>query len=244
MVPGLACTIASGRDMQRIAPFLDQLGWTSIPVIAEQGAVVAMPGDSSILREKCIAPDVVLGTVETVRRASIPINVILYGRSEPQVFRNAGAPSFVDGWESGWYAARLCDIPEPVGIATAAVRKITLKCLPEDTDAVRQLLASSLGKQATVVRADVNFVNVMDPGVDKGSALAWLIRYLDFDPARVMTVGDCEADWSMFTQTGVSVAVSNADEETRSRARFIAPSNVEQGAAAALERFAAGDYGV
>jgi Cof subfamily protein (haloacid dehalogenase superfamily) len=244
MVPGLVCTIASGRDMQRIVPFLGQLGWASVPVIAEQGAVVATPGDSRILMEKRISRDVVLGTLEAVRRASIPINVILYGRSEPQVFRNAGAPSFVDGWDSGWYAARLRDIPEPGDIATATVRKITLKCLPEDTDAVRQLLASSLGKQATVVRADVDFVNVMDPGVNKGSALVWLIRYLDVDPARVMTVGDCEADQSMFIQTGVSVAVSNADEETRSRARFIAPSNVEQGAAVALERFVAGDYGV
>ena len=84
----------------------------------------------------------------------------------------------------------------------------------------------------------------MDPGVDKGSALAWLIRYLDVDPARVMTVGDCEADQSMFLQTGISVAVANADEETRSRARFLVPSNVQQGAAVALERFVAGDYGV
>jgi hydroxymethylpyrimidine pyrophosphatase-like HAD family hydrolase len=46
----------------------------------------------------------------------------------------------------------------------------------------------------------------------------------------------------MFAVAGVSVAVANADEGTRSRARFTVPSNVEQGAAVALERFAAGEY--
>jgi len=243
--PGLACTVASGRDMERITPFLDQLGWRSIPVVAEQGAVVVMPGSGRVLMERLISRDVIVGAIDAVRGASIPVNIILYGRSEPQFFRNAdGVPSLIDGWASERYAARLEDIPESGDIATATVRKITLKCLREDTDTVRNLVASRLGNRATVVKADVDFVNVMDAGVDKGSALAWLIRYLDVDPARVMTVGDCEADQSMFLQTGVSVAVANADEETRSRARFLVPSNVQQGAAVALERFVAGDYGV
>lgn len=243
-VPGLACTIASGRDMERITPFLDQLGWRSIPVVAEQGAVVIMPGNHRPLMEKLISSDVIVGSLDAVRCASIPVNIILYGRGEPQFFRNAGAPSLIDGWASERYAGRLRDIPEPGDIAATSVRKITLKCLPGDTDTVRSLVASHLGNRATVVKADVNFVNVMDPGVNKGSALAWLISYLGVDPARVMTVGDCEADQSMFTQTGISVAVSNADEETRSRARFLVPSNVQQGAAVALERFVAGEYGV
>ena len=243
-VPGLACTVASGRDMERIAPFLDQLGWTSIPVVAEQGAVVVMPGSGTVLMEKLISHDVVIGAIDAVRQASLPVNVILYGRSEPQFFRSAGAPSFLEGWASERYAGKLRDIPDSRDVACAAVRKITLKCLPGDTDAVRNMVAGQLGAQATVVKADVDFVNVMDQGVNKGSALAWLLGYLDVDPARVMAVGDCEADQSMFRETGISVAVANADDETRSQARFVVPSNAQQGAAVALERFVAGDYGV
>ncbi len=244
MMPGLACTIASGRDMERIVPFLDQLEWTSVPVITEQGAVVVAPGPGEILLERHISRDVVRGVLATVRYVPIPVNVILYGRNEPQVFRNADAPSFVDGWAHGWYAEQLHDIPEPESITMESIRKIALRCLPNDTDTVRQLLVERLGDQATVVKADVDFVNVMDAGVNKGSALAWLIRYLGVDAAHVMVVGDCEADQSMFVEAGVSVAVANADEETRSRARFVVPSNVQQGAAVALERFAAGEYGV
>ena len=95
-----------------------------------------------------------------------------------------------------------------------------------------------------MVKADANFVNIMDAGVSNGSALRWLIDYLGLESSDVMAVGDCEADRSMFAVAGVSVAVANADEQTRSLARFVVPSNNEEGAAMALESFAAGEFGV
>lgn len=242
--PGLACTIASGRDLERIAPYVQQLEWLSVPVIAEQGAVVVDPQDGHILMEQVISPEVLLGSVETVRSIGIPVNMILYGRGDPQVFRNAGAPSFVDGWGSSWCASHLRYVPATSEIATDGVRKISIMCLPENTDGVRQLVAESLGPRANVVKADINFVNVMDAGVSKGSALRWLIEYLGLESSHVMAVGDSEADRSMFAAALVSVAVANADEQTRSLARFVVPSNNEQGAAVALESFAAGEFGV
>lgn len=242
--PGLACTIASGRDLERIAPYVQQLAWLSVPVIAEQGAVVVDPQNGHILMERAISPEVLLGSVETVRSIDIPVNMILYGRGDPQVFRNAGAPSFVDEWGSSWYASHLRYVPAASEIATDGIRKISIKCLPENTDAVRHLVVESLGPRANVVKADMNFVNIMDAGVSKGAALRWLMDYLGLESFHVMAVGDCEADRSMFAAALVSVAVANADEQTRSLARFVVPSNNEQGAAVALERFAAGEFGV
>jgi hydroxymethylpyrimidine pyrophosphatase-like HAD family hydrolase len=170
--------------------------------------------------------------------------MILYGRGDPQVFRNAGAPSLVDGWGPSWYASHLRYVPAASEIVTDGVRKISIICLPENTDAVRDLVAENLGARANVVKADANFVNIMDAGVSKGAALRWLIDYLGLESSNVMAVGDCEADQSMFEAALISVAVANADEQTRSLARFVVPSNNEQGAAVALERFAAGEFGV
>ncbi|HEY5485922.1 MAG TPA: HAD-IIB family hydrolase [Candidatus Cryosericum sp.] len=242
--PGLACTVASGRDLERIAPYIQQLAWLSVPVIAEQGAIVVDPQNGNILMERAISPEVLLGSVETVRSIDVSVNMILYGRGDPQVFRNVGAPSFVDEWGPSWYTSHLRYVPVASEIATDGVRKISIICLPENTDAVRDLVVESLGPRANVVKADRNFVNIMDAGVSKGSALRWLIDYLGLESSRVMAVGDCEADRSMFAAALVSVAVANADEQTRSLARFVVPSNNEQGAAVALERFAAGEFGV
>jgi Cof subfamily protein (haloacid dehalogenase superfamily) len=240
---GLACTVASGRDLERIAPFLRQLEWLAVPAITEQGAVVVEPGNGRILMERGISREALLSTMDTVRSARIPLNVILYGRDAPQVFRSAGAPRYVDGWGAGWYAAQLRDVPDAKAILTERVRKISVKCLPEHTDAIRQLLVDSLGPRANVVKADVDFVNIMDAGVNKGAALRWLITYLGVQAASVMAVGDCEADQSMFAVAGVPVAVANADEQTRSMAKYVVPSNNEQGAALALESFADGTFG-
>src|SRR5450759_5435519 len=87
-VPGLACTVASGRDLERIAPYVQQLAWLSVPVIAEQGALVVDPQSGHILMERAISSEVLLGSVEVVRSMHNPVNMILYGRNEPQVFRN------------------------------------------------------------------------------------------------------------------------------------------------------------
>jgi len=243
-VPGLACTVASGRDLERIASYIEQLAWLSVPVIAEQGAVVVDPQNGHILMERAISPEVLLGSVEAVRSTDIPVNMILYGRGDLQAFRNVGALSFVDEWAPSWYTSHLRCVPVASEIATDGVRKISIICLPENTDAVRDLIVESLGPRANVLKADRNFINIMDAGVSKGSALRWLIDYLGLESSHVMAVGDCEADRSMFAAALVSVAVANADEETRSLARFVVPSNNEQGAAVALERFAAGEFGV
>jgi len=243
-VPGLVCTVASGRDLERIAPYVQQLGWLSVPVIAEQGAIVVDPQSRDILMERAISPEVLLGSVKTVRSIGIPVNMILYGRGVPQAFRNVGAPSFVDEWGSRSSTSHLRYVPVASEIAADGVRKISIICLPENTDAVRNLVAESLGPRANVVKADMNFVNIMDAGVSKGAALRWLIDYLGLESSGVMAVGDSEADRSMFAVALVSVAVANADEQTRSMARFVVPSNNEQGAAVALESFAAGEFGV
>lgn len=232
--PDLACTIASGRDMQRIVPFLNQLEWLSVPVIAEQGAVVANPADGRLLLERMVSREVILGSLDVVRSCGLAVQLLLYGRGQPQAFHPAGAPGRGDGMRV---------FIDEHDVDTSDVRKITLICAPEDVGNLQQTLNRTLGPAATVVRADVNFLNVMDAGVSKGTALAWLMSYLGIPRGNVMAVGDCEADQSMFAQAGTSVAVANADAETRSLAHFVVPANNVQGAAVALEKFARDEFG-
>src|SRR5450830_1583807 len=139
---GLACTVASGRNLERITPYVRQLAWLSVPVIAEQGALVVDPQNGHILMERAISPEILLGSVETVRSIDIPVNMILYGRGDPQVFRNAGAPSFVDEWGSSWYTSHLRYVPAASEIATDECGKSPLyACLR-----IRMLSGTSLWK--------------------------------------------------------------------------------------------------
>jgi hypothetical protein len=243
-VSGVACTIASGRSFSNIEPFMRQLGWLSVPVVAEQGAVVADPVDGHMLLERVVSRDVLLGSVAIVRTASFPLNVILYGDGDPQVFRQPDTPCFIKGRDAGWLAEHIRVVPDDNGIRTGRVRKISVRCPPENTEEVRRLFVGGLGEHAQAVVADAGYIDVMDADVDKGTGLQWLMRHLGIQPEHVMAVGDCEADWSMLRVVGVPVAVGNADAGTQALARYVVPSNVEYGGAIALERFAAGEFGI
>ncbi len=242
-MPGLACTIASGRDFEHIRPFLEQLAWSMVPVVAEQGAVIISPDGKRMFLERMVSRAVLLASAATVRTSAVPLNIVLYGRDEPQVFRSMGAPCFIRGPQAEWYAAHMTVIPDDGGIRTDGIRKISVRCLPEATETVRELLVKNLGAQANAVIADAGFINVMDANVDKGIGLHWVMEYLGIRPEHVMAVGDCEADWSMLRAAGIPVAVGNADAETRALARYVVPSNMEGGGAFALEHFAAGAFG-
>lgn len=79
-------------------------------------------------------------------------------------------------------------------------------------------------------------LEVNQRGVEKGSGLAALCKYLEVSPAETAAVGDGEADIAMFRAAGLSFAMENAQETVRQSAAFIAPRNDDDGAAWAIEQ--------
>ena len=72
----------------------------------------------------------------------------------------------------------------------------------------------------------------------KATALSGLCDILGMDATCVMACGDSHNDIAMIKWAGIGVAMENADEEVKSAAQFITLSNVEDGVAFAVERFA------
>jgi hypothetical protein len=56
-------------------------------------------------------------------------------------------------------------------------------------------------------------------------------------PGEILAVGDNENDVEMIREAGVGVAMGNATLDAIAAADWIAPSNVDDGVAAAIERF-------
>lgn len=84
-----------------------------------------------------------------------------------------------------------------------------------------------LGMSVSSSRADN--LEVMMPGVDKGSALEFLARRLEIPPEQVMAFGDNTNDLPMLSYAGASVAMANGEESVRHAARFVAPHHAEGG---------------
>ena len=71
----------------------------------------------------------------------------------------------------------------------------------------------------------------------KAEALSQMGKLLGIDQSEMMAIGDSPNDMAMLLASGMPVAVGNAEEEVKAIAKYVAPSNHEDGVADAVEKF-------
>ena len=79
-----------------------------------------------------------------------------------------------------------------------------------------------------------NWADLQIRGVDKGSAVRALQRFLGVERAQTAVFGDAGNDLSMMSEGDLSFAMANASQDVIEAARFVAPSNNEAGVAQVL----------
>ena len=79
-----------------------------------------------------------------------------------------------------------------------------------------------------------NWADLQIRGVDKGSAVRDLQRFLGVDRSQTAVFGDAGNDLSMMSEGDLSFAMANASRDVVEAARFVAPSNNEAGVAQVL----------
>lgn len=82
----------------------------------------------------------------------------------------------------------------------------------------------------------LKYIDLTSKGVNKGTALKALAELWKFRPHEIAAIGDQAIDIEMLKYAGLPVAMSNGVDELKQAARWIAPSNEEDGVAWALER--------
>jgi Cof subfamily protein (haloacid dehalogenase superfamily) len=103
----------------------------------------------------------------------------------------------------------------------------------EHLEALRPLL----GDRAYLTRSHVDFVEVVDPHVNKGEALAFVARHYGVPLEETLAIGDAWNDVPLLEAAGVGVAMGSAPPELRSRADAVVADVAHDGVAEAIERF-------
>ena len=83
----------------------------------------------------------------------------------------------------------------------------------------------------------VDFINVVDPRVSKGEALAVLASHLGISMSEIMAVGDGTNDIPLLSSVGLAIAMDNAPDEVKAIAHYITLDVDHSGLAAAINRF-------
>ena len=92
-----------------------------------------------------------------------------------------------------------------------------------------------------ITRSGNSNIELMPTGVDKGTALESIARYLNIPLSCCMTFGDQDNDLPMLLKAGFGVAMGNADDEIKSRVWYVTDSCGSCGVGKAVRKFALDD---
>ena len=90
---------------------------------------------------------------------------------------------------------------------------------------------------ATPAYPDVDFINVVAPGVSKGKALEALARHLGISMNEIMAIGDGANDIPLLSSVGLAIAMDNAPDDVKAVADYITLDVDRNGVAAAIDKF-------
>ncbi|GAB3079065.1 HAD family hydrolase [Micromonospora schwarzwaldensis] len=118
----------------------------------------------------------------------------------------------------------------------APIEKVMIRHPGVDDETLAAGAREACGSDLTVTHGDAGTIELLPPGVTKGSGLARAADYLGLTASRAVAFGDMPNDIPMFAWAGHSVAVANAHASVLAAAGEICASNDEDGVAQVIER--------
>lgn len=207
-------SLATGRSLFSAKPYIEDLK-ISEPVILYHGAVVFCPVTHQVLREIRLCPQ----SAQTVLRLAqdFPVDVQLYRSvDDPRVYVRSISPDILKFAEKEGLPIDVVSNYEKLA------QKGLLKLLfIGEKEVLAELSMALRDAEVSVVFSEANYLEVLPPGVSKGTSLAWLgfVKGWEFRPLeRVVAVGDQESDVPMFERVGLGVAMAHAPSAVRQKA--------------------------
>ncbi|MGC8484209.1 MAG: Cof-type HAD-IIB family hydrolase [Candidatus Baltobacteraceae bacterium] len=230
LAQGTSGGIVTGRMFQAARPFVRELR-LSAPTICYQGAWVVDTATQRRLLDRPIAPDLVGEILAAFNTADCHLQ--LYSDDRYYCERSN---RFSELYAS---LAGVAPVIGPLGerFLHRSATKAVVIADPERAAEIELSARSLFGERLYITRSYPEFVEMLDPGVDKGTALAFVAQHLGVSMDRVLAIGDSWNDLPILRQAGIGVAMGNAPPEVRACADAVVGTVAEDGVCEALERF-------
>ena len=238
---GVTLVLATSRRLIGTLPIAEEIALDGYLILYDGAQIRRYPGHA-ILAEEPLAPAVARQVVEIIAASGLrPIAQYATSRGEEL---HIAPEQYGDGADHEYLERSLRQI---------AVVPLAELC-PEDRDGLLRVIAFgplerleraasqvahlSCGQQLlSLGNYGTSELSVFSPNASKGNALTMLAARLDIPMEQVFAIGDGINDVSMLPVAGLGVAMGNAEAATRAVADAFTASNVEDGAAVAIERY-------
>lgn len=233
---GIPVCLCSGRALQTGRLIAEDLGLDGYHIFFDGGLVTA-PRTGEEVYVRPLGREVVLRSVEYARRNGMIFDLF----SATAYF--AERESWVTAIRRDYFgiSPTIIDfdrIPESERIikGTLVVRSPEEKA---EAERFRRHFDGDLALSMTVTPAfpDVDFINVVAPGVSKKTAVEALAKHLGISLGQVMAIGDGANDIPLLSAVGLGVAMGNAPDEVKRIAHHVSSDADHSGVAEAIKRF-------
>ena len=228
--------VCTGRILPSILPRIKEIGLKGL-VVACQGAVIYDTESGKILRNKTFTNAQTSRICRALEEMNAPVQAYHSGgyiSSLPRGEKHLALYESIVGVE-----AEHTDRPlsQTVAEDNRGFNKVATLCRPEEQAAIYSALKEKFGEEFDVTCSAKVLVEISPAGETKGAALGFLARHYGVPLERCCAVGDNLNDLSMVERAGYGVAVGNAAEGLKARAKFVTVTCDEGAVARVIERF-------
>ncbi len=233
---GIRVSVSTGRVPQAAASTINQLSLDGYHIFAD-GALVSNPENGEEVYIDTISQEMVRQIVEFTRQRKIDID--FYSTTHFFAERETWATDI---------RRQFFDVePTIIDFSELWPREKIIKGTMVVLSAEERAKADSFCRQfrdrlsfswtKTPAYPELDFINVLAPGVSKGKALEALIPHLGIPLTEVIAIGNGSNDISLLSRAGLAIAMDNAPAELKAVADYVTLDVKYNGVAAAIERF-------
>lgn len=226
---GIVVIFASGRAFAGVKRYADYLD-LNVPLVIYNGAAVIGSRSKKVFYEKPIKIEMARSIIRYCGQKGYHIQT--YANDKFQVFtHNDFSENYrkVFGVEEEILGDSMCD-------STIPPYKILVITTDEDFQAVRNDLEQKFSKQIDFSSSMLNYLEMVEPGVNKWIAVKAVGAMYGITPTDIMCIGDNNNDYSMIKNAGIGVAMGNSNECILKVAKIMTATNTEDGVAAVIDK--------
>lgn len=227
---GVVFTLSTGRPMQGVKKYIDQLQ-LDCPVITYNGAVVVHSRTGEIIFSQVMDSEEARLVYQQAKKRGTMF--VVWSCNRLYASELGEKSEFYEGITQT-KAQLLTDFE---AVLAQGITKFLWYDDAETLDKWIEELKDENFTQTTFTKSRAYFLEFFSNKTSKAVAMEKLGEYYGIDKSRMIAVGDQTNDLSMIEYAGLGVAMANAVDAVKAAADYITASNEDDGVAKVIEKF-------